>query len=466
MKEVPTEIRDENFSEIISEFASQIKSGEIERSADVDEMLEVWINEIDRLVSAQINEILHHPELQKLEGTWRGLYFLVKNSETGPKLQIRVFSVTKKELVEDFEQALDFDQSSIFKKIHEEVYGKFFGVPYGALIGDFEFGNHPPDLALLTDISHIAATAHTPFLSAASPDLFGWEDFSEMVEYRDISKLFDRAECMNWHSFRESEDSRYVGLTMPRVLGRKPYGADAKPTKTFNFEEDVSGKDSSKNLWSNAAYSLGTRLTGAYSKHGWAVAICGVEGGGLVDGLPYHQFETEWGVEMKGPVEVLMNDRREKELADNGFIPLLFVRGTDFAIYFTIQSAHKPKTYETKEANRFARLSSQLPYIFASSRFAHYLKAIVRDKVGGFGSREEIEVFLNSWIRNYVSAGNKVSVSEMAKRPLREARIDVAEVPGKPRSFRAVVFIDPFFQLEQLPVAMRIVVDLPKLVDE
>ncbi len=452
----------EQAKDMIGEFVSQVMSGEITMSKNMDATINARIAEIDRLVSAQMNEIMHHEDFQKLEGSWRGLHHMVRNSLTGTQLKIRVMSVTKKDMLKDFERALEFDQSSLFKKIYEEEYGTFGGAPYGALIGDFEFGNHPQDMALLENIAQVAAAAHAPFLSAASADLFGWNEFSEMAEVRDVSKIFDRSEYMKWRSFRESEDSRYVGLTLPHVLGREPYGAATKPTESFMFEEDVDGTDHSKYLWSNAAYALGTRLTEAFSMHGWCVAIRGVEGGGLVDGLPTHQFETDEGeVAMKCPTEIAITDRREKEFADNGFIPLVHCKNTDYAAFFATQSANKPKKYDTDEANANARLSSQLQYIFAVSRFAHYLKAMMRDKIGSFMSREEAEMFLNRWIKNYVLDTDVASQSAKASRPLREARIDVAEVPGKPGAYRAVAFLRPHFQLDELSVSLRLVADLP-----
>ncbi|MCO6510970.1 MAG: type VI secretion system contractile sheath large subunit [Aridibacter famidurans] len=452
----------ERAKDMISEFVSQVMSGELTMSKNMDATINARVAEIDRLVSAQMNEIMHQEEFQKLEGSWRGLHHLVKNSLTGPQLKIRVMSVNKKDLLKDFERALEFDQSTLFKKIYEEEYGTFGGAPYGALIGDFEFGNHPQDMALLESISQVAAAAHAPFLSAASPDLFGWDTFSEMTEVRDVSKIFDRTEYMKWRSFRESEDSRYVGLTLPHVLGREPYGAATKPTETFMFEEDVDGTDHKKYLWSNAAYALGTRLTEAFSMHGWCVAIRGVEGGGLVDGLPTHTFATDEGeIAMKCPTEVAITDRREKEFSDNGFVPLVHCKGTDYAAFFATQSANKAKKYDTDEANANARLSSQLQYIFAVSRFAHYLKAMMRDKIGSFMSREEASLFLNKWINNYVLENDVAPAAQKAKYPLREARIDVAEVPGKPGAYRAVAFLRPHFQLDELSVSLRLVADLP-----
>lgn len=456
------EFQKERAKDMIAEFVNQVMSGELTMTKNMDVAINARIAEIDRLVTAQMNEIMHHADFQKLEGSWRGLHHLVKNSLTGPQLKIRVMSVTKKDLLKDFERALEFDQSTLFKKIYEEEYGTFGGAPYGALIGDYEFGNHPQDMALLENLAGVAAAAHAPFLSAASPDLFGWDNYTEMTEVRDISKIFDRTEYMKWRSFRESEDSRYVGLTLPHVLGREPYGAATRPTESFMFEEDVDGKDHKKYLWSNAAYALGTRLTEAFSMHGWCVAIRGVEGGGLVQGLPTHTFETDEGeVAMKCPTEVAITDRREKEFSDNGFIPLVHCKNTDYAAFFATQSANKAKKYDTDSANANARLSTQLQYIFAVSRFAHYLKSMMRDKVGSFMSRKECEIFLNRWINNYVLENDVAPQEQKAKYPLREARIDVAEVPGKPGAYRAVAFLRPHFQLDELSVSLRLVADLP-----
>jgi len=452
----------ERAKDMIGEFVSQIMSGQLTLSKNMDLAINSRIAEIDRLITSQLNEIMHHDDFQKLEGSWRGLHQLVMNSETSTQLKIRVMSVNKKDLLKDFERALEFDQSALFKKIYEEEYGTFGGAPYGALIGDYEFGNHPQDMALLEKMSQVAAASHAPFLSAASPDLFGWETYTEMTEVRDVSKIFDRLEYAKWRSFRESEDSRYVGLTMPRTLARVPYGASTKPTESFRFEEDVDGKDHKKYLWSNAAYSLGTRLTEAFAMHGWCVAIRGVEGGGLVDGLPTHTFATDEGeVAEKCPTEVAITDRREKEFSDNGFIPLVHCKGTDYAAFFATQSCNKAKKYDTDAANANARLSSQLQYIFAVSRFAHYLKSMCRDKIGSFMSRADAEAFLNRWIMNYVTPDDTASQAVKAKFPLREARVDVAEIPGKPGCYRAVAFLRPHFQLDELSVSLRLVADLP-----
>jgi type VI secretion system protein ImpC len=452
----------ERGKDLVKEFVAQVLDGSMTVAKDAEMMINARIAQIDHLLSLQLNEILHHAQFQKLEGSWRGLKYLMDNSETGVGLKIRVLNVTKKELLRDIEKAPEFDQSAIFKKVYEEEYGVFGGAPFGALIGDYEFGKHPEDMALLEGMSHVAAQAHAPFVSAASPDLMNLESYQQLDAPRDLAKIFDSTEYAKWKSFRMSEDSRYVALTLPRTLARLPYGADTKPIEEFVYEEHVDGTDHSKYVWMNAAYSLGTKMTQSYSLYGMCVAMRGVEGGGLVEGLPTHNFATDEGdVAMKCPTEVPITDRREKELADLGFVPLVHCKGTDYAAFFSVQSCQKPKVYDTDSANANARLSTQLPYIMAVSRFAHYLKAMMRDKIGSFMSREEADVFLNRWITKYVTPDDSASPATKAARPLREARIDVTEVPGKPGCYRAVAFLRPHFQLDELTVSLRLVADLP-----
>jgi len=431
-------------------------------SKDTEAMINARISQIDKLISAQLNEVMHHSDFQKLEGSWRGLSYLVNQSETGQSLKIRVMNVSKKDLLKDMEKASEFDQSALFKKIYEEEFGMFGGSSYGALIGDYEFSNHPQDLALLEKVSQVAAAAHAPFISAASPKLFNLDTYEELGSPRDLAKIFQSAEFAKWRSFRESEDSRYAALALPHVLMRLPYGKENVPVEAFDFEEDVEGTDSSKYLWGNAAYALGARLTDAFAKYHWCAAIRGVEGGGLVQGLPVHTFKTDEGdVALKCPTEIAITDRREKELADLGFIPLVHCKGTDYAAFFSTQSANKPKVYDSDSANANARLSSQLQYIMATSRFAHYLKSMMRDKVGSFMTRSDAENFLNRWISNYVLLDDSAGQEAKAKLPLREARIDVSEIPGKPGAYRAVAFLKPHYQLDELAVSLRLVADLP-----
>jgi type VI secretion system protein ImpC len=449
--------------DMIKEFVAQVVEGEMRLSRDAEATINARIAQIDHLISLQLNEVLHHPAFQKLEASWRGLRYLLDQSETGTMLKIRVLNASKKEILRDLQRAAEFDQSTLFKKIYEDEFGIFGGEPFSALIGDYEFGKHPEDMEFLERVSQVAAGAHAPFLTAASPDLLNLESFAQLGDPRDVAKIFDSTEYAKWKSFRASEDSRYVGLAMPRVLMRLPYGKETKPIDEFSFEEGVDGTDHSKYLWGNAAYALGARLTQAFAKYGWCAAIRGVEGGGLVEGLPAHTFHTDEGdVALKCPTEIAITDRREKELADQGLIPLVHCKGTDYAAFFSVQSANKPKKYDKPEANANARLSAQLPYILAVSRFAHFLKAIMRDKIGSFMSRKDCEQFLNRWISQYVVLDDAAGQEAKAKYPLREARVDVEEVPGKPGVYRAIAFLRPHFQLDELTVSLRLVAELPK----
>jgi type VI secretion system protein ImpC len=446
----------------IATLVEEVMKGTLRVTKDLEATINARIADIDKLLSAQLNAIMHAPEFQKLEGAWRGLHYLVMQSETSTMLKIRVLNISKDELRKDLEKAVEFDQSALFKKVYEEEYGTFGGAPYGALIGDFEFGRHPQDLALLEKVSNVAAAAHAPFISAAAPGLLGLESFTDLPNPRDLAKKFETPDYAKWKSFRESEDSRYVGLTLPHVLMRLPYGPDTVPVETFNFKEDVDGTDHSKYLWGNAAYAMGARLTDAFAKYGWTAAIRGVEGGGRVDGLPTHTFHTDEGeIALKCPTEIAITDRREKELSDLGFIPLVHCKGTDFAAFFGAQSCQKAKKYDTDAANANARLSTQLQYLLAMSRFAHYLKSIMRDKIGSFMTRKDCEDFLNRWISKYVVSTEDAGQEIKAKFPLKEARVEVAEVAGKPGVYKAVAFLKPHFQLDELTVSLRLVAELP-----
>jgi type VI secretion system protein ImpC len=447
----------------IAGLVEEILAGTVKVSRDLAASIDLRIAQFDELLSAQINAIMHHEEFQKLEASWRGLNYLVKQSETSPMLKIRMLNASKKDLVKDFRTSPEFDQSALFKKIYEEEYGTFGGAPYAGLIGDYEFSRHPEDFYLLEELSHVAASAHAPLISAAAPGLFGLESFGDIGKPRDLSKIFDTVEYAKWKSFRESEDSRYVGLVLPHVLGRLPYGRDTIPVDEFNFEEDVDGTEHNKYLWANAAYAFGARLTDAFAQYGWLAAIRGVEGGGLVEGLPTHTFKTDDGeIALKCPTEVAITDRNEKLLSDLGFLSLVHCKNTDYAAFFGGQSAQKPKTYNTDAANANARLSSQLPYIFSASRIAHYMKSIMRDKIGSFASRESVQNFLNTWLAQYVLLDDSASQEAKAKYPLREARVDVVEVPGKPGVYRAAAFLRPHFQLDELTISLRLVAELPQ----
>jgi type VI secretion system protein ImpC len=448
--------------ELVKIFAEQVLEGSMAVSKDAEAMINARIAQIDHLLSIQLNEVMHHAAFQKLEATWRGVKYLIDQSETSDMLKIKIFNSTKRELLRDLQRAPEFDQSSLFKKVYEEEFGVFGGAPFAGMIGDYEFSRHPEDVELLERIAQVAASAHAPFLTAAAPEMFNLDSYTSLDAPRDLAKVFDTTEYAKWKGFRSSEDSRYVGLTVPRVLMRLPYGRMHKQIEAFAYEEGVDGTDHGKYLWGNAAYCLGARLTNSFARHGWCAAIRGVEGGGLVEGLPVHNFYTDEGdAAMKCPTEVPITDRREKELADQGFIPLVHCKNTDYAAFFSVQSAQKPKLYDKAAANANARLSTQLPYIMAVSRFAHYLKAMMRDKIGSFMSRSDCETWLNQWINNYVVPDDTASPTIKASRPLREARIDVMEIPGKPGAYRAVAFLRPHFQLDELTVSLRLVAELP-----
>ncbi|MGL4605604.1 MAG: type VI secretion system contractile sheath large subunit [Iodobacter sp.] len=449
--------------DLISELADQVLAGTVTVSRDLSASMDVRIAEIDAMISEQLNEIMHHADFQKLESSWRGLKYLTAESETSTMLKIKVLNASKKDLLKDFKASAEFDQSALFKKIYEEEYGTFGGAPYAGLVGDFEFGRHPEDFYLLEELSHVAAASHAPLITSAGAGLFGLESFTDIGKPRDLAKIFDTVEYTKWKSFRESEDSRYVGMVLPHVLGRLPYGSETVPVEDFNFEENVDGTDHSKYLWTNASYAYAARLTAAFAEYGWLAAIRGVEGGGLVEGLPAHTFKTDDGeVALKCPTEVAVTDRTEKLLSDLGFISLVHCKNTDYAAFFSGQSSQKAKTYNTDSANANARLSTQLPYIFSVSRIAHYMKSIMRDKIGSFASRQNVQDFLNTWLAQYVLLDDSASQEAKAKYPLREARVDVVEVPGKPGVYRAAAFLRPHFQLDELTISLRLVAELPK----
>ncbi|MDZ4820081.1 MAG: type VI secretion system contractile sheath large subunit [Planctomycetota bacterium] len=432
-------------------------------SKDVETNIKFWIGEIDKKLSTQLNEIMHHEDFQKLESTWRGLHYLVHQSETGQNLKIRVLNVSKKDLLKDLEKAAEFDQSALFKKIYEEEYGQLGGQPYGMLVGDYEFGRSPEDISLLKMVSNVAAAAHAPFISAANPKMFNFERFTELGNPRDLAKIFDSVEYAAWKSFRESEDSRFVGLTLPHVLGRLPYGQDFKPVEEFNFEEFVDGKEHDKYLWMNAAWAYAARMTDTFAKNGWFAASRGVMGGGKVEGLPVHTFPTDDGdIAMKCPTEIAITDRREFELSNLGFLPLLHAKGTDFSVFMSAQSAQKPKTYFEPDANANAELSAKLNLIMCTSRFAHYLKVMARDRIGSFMETAQCAEWLNRWIGNYCCDPSGASDETKAKYPLSEARVDVQPVAGRPGWYEAVAYLRPHFQLETLTTSLRLVAEVPK----
>lgn len=446
----------------INHFLADVVSGAVTVSSDLVGSIETRISEIDALLSKQISLILHAEAFQKVESSWLGLHKLVSMSVTD-NTQIRLLQCTKKELIKDFKSASDFDQSSLFKSIYESEYGTFGGLPFSSLVGDFEFDNTPQDIELLESLSHVAAAAHAPFLSSIAPGMLSMNDFSEMHRPRDLAKMFDTTDYARWRTFRASEDSRYIGLTLPKVLGRMPYGEKYIPVDSFCFEEHITENETGSDyLWVNSAYELAGRIIDSFEQYGWCASIRGVEGGGLVKALPAYNYVSLSGERtLQCPTQITISDRREKELSELGFIPLVHCKGTDYAAFFAVQSVNKPRTYNSDEANANAHLSSQLQYILATSRFAHYLKSIVRDKIGSFMSRNECQEYLQKWLMQYVVASDNAGPETKAKYPLRESRVEVIEVPGKPGSYRAIAWLKPHFQLEGLTMSLRLVADLP-----
>ncbi|MBD0319854.1 MAG: type VI secretion system contractile sheath large subunit [Gemmatimonadetes bacterium] len=465
-------------------FSAGVTSGEILFTAGkpVAYALQQRIAELDAQLSAGVTQVLHDPAFQKLEASWRGLQGLVMSTDTGDMLKLRVLNATAAELYDDLSNAIDRDQSALFKKLYEEEYGTFGGNSYSVLLFDHEFGRRiavgsvAPELSsteemeLATMLSGVAAAAHAPVIAAADPSLFDpqWTDYTRLGMPRDLSKIFESIDMSHWSDLRESEDSRYLTLVLPRVLMRLPYGADSLtetgtvPVAGMDFDELAQGLEHKDYLWGTAVWALGQQITTAFSLYGWCAAIRGVEGGGLVEGLPLHTFTTPAGdMVAKIPTEVAITDRREKELNDLGFIALCYQKGTDSACFFGGATVQKPQVYTVPAASANAQASSLLPYVLAASRFAHYIKQIGREKVGSFQTRTGLEKYLNNWIADYVLLNDDAPQSAKAAYPLREARIDVTEVPGQVGAYNATVFLRPHFQLEELTASIRLVAQLP-----
>ncbi|MCA1856365.1 type VI secretion system contractile sheath large subunit [Massilia oculi] len=455
----------ESVENAVRTLAEQALQGSNVVSGDVLATIEGLIAELDRKLSEQINLILHTPEFQKVEAAWRGLHYLVSNTETDEMLKIRVLNISKNELGKTLKKfkGTAWDQSPIFKKMYEEEYGQFGGEPYGALVADYYFDNSAPDVELLTAMSKVAAAAHAPFIAAAAPSVMLMESWQELANPRDLTKIFQTPEHAAWRSFRESEDARYVALAMPRFLARQPYGARTDPVEEFDFEEDTSAAGSRNYTWANAAYAMAVNINRSFKEYGWCSRIRGIESGGAVEGLPVHSFPTDdGGVDMQCPTEIAISDRREAELAANGFMPLVHKKNTDFAAFIGAQSMHKPAEYDDPDATANANLAARLPYLFATTRFAHYLKCIVRDKLGSFKEKDEMQRWLTKWIMQYVD-GDPASSSEStkARKPLAAAEVVLEEVEGNPGYYTSKFFLRPHYQLEGLTVSLRLVSKLP-----
>jgi len=457
--------------ELVKTLVEQALAGTVTFDRNLPRTIDHAIAALDAKLSSQLNEIMHHPRFVQLEGSWRGLNYLVMNSETGTALKLRVLNLPKREMLRDLTRAVEFDQSQLFKQIYENEFGTPGGEPYGALIGDYEWTSHPDDIEALRLVSNVAAGAFAPFISGVGAGMFGFKNWPELSKPRDLAKIFDTIEYAKWRSFRDSEDSRFVNLVLPRVVARLPYGAATKPIDEFNYEEapaDASGAarpmDHEHYCWMNAAYVMGARLTDTFARTGFCVAIRGAEGGGKVENLPFHVFTSDDGdLDAKCPTEIGITDRREYELSNLGFLPLCHYKNTDYAVFFGAQSTQKAKKYDRPEATANAAISARLPYLMATSRFAHYLKVMARDKIGSFMEADDCERWLNRWIQNYVNANESAGQEMKARFPLREARVEVREIPGRPGAYNAIAYMRPWLQMEELTTSMRLVARVPQL---
>ncbi len=449
----------------VKTLAEQALSNTALISDDALRSIEGIIAEIDRKLTEQVNLILHNPEFQQLESAWRGLHYLVNNTETDEMLKVRVMNISKKEMHKTLRKfkGTAWDQSPIFKKVYEEEFGQFGGEPFGTLVADYHFDHSPPDVELLGEMAKVAAAAHAPLITGADPSLFQMDSWSELANPRDLTKIFQTPEYAAWRSLRESEDAKYIGLAMPRFLGRQPYGAKTDPVEAFAFEEDTSGATSDKYSWVNAAYGMAVNINRSFKEYGWCSRIRGIESGGAVEGLPSHTFPTDdGGVDQKCPTEIAISDRREAELAKNGMMPLIHRKNSDVAAFIGAQSLHKPAEYDDPDATANANLAARLPYLFATCRFAHYLKCIVRDKVGSYKSRDDMQSWLQDWVNQYVDFNPESSPESVkARQPLAKAEVVVEEVEGNPGYYRSQFLLRPHYQLEGLTVSLRLVSKLP-----
>ncbi|HYZ33744.1 MAG TPA: type VI secretion system contractile sheath large subunit [Crenalkalicoccus sp.] len=456
--------------ELIKVLTEEALKGTVTYSRNLTKTFERAIAEIDRKLSEQLSAVMHHERFLKLEGSWRGLHYLVMNSETGTSLKIRMMQCSKRDLSRDLQRAVEFDQSQTFKKLYENEFGTPGGEPYGVIVGDYEWTNHPDDVETLRLMSNVSAAAFAPFISAAGAGMFGFSDWRELTKPRDLAKIFETQEYTKWRSFRDTEDSRFVSLTMPRTIARLPYGGATVPVEEFGYEEapyDEAGNakamDHNHYCWMNAAYVMATRMTDAFAQYGFCVAIRGAEGGGKVSNLPTHVFTSDDGdLDAKCPTEVGITDRREFELSNLGFLPLCHYKNTDYSVFFGGQSVQKPKKYDRPEATANAAISARLPYLMATGRFAHFLKVMARDKIGSFMEATDCEAWLNRWIGNYVNGNPSAGPEMKAKYPLRNAKVEVKEIPGKPGSYNAIAYLQPWLQMEELTTSMRMVARIPE----
>jgi type VI secretion system protein ImpC len=428
-------------------------------------VVDAMIAEIDKRISLQLNEILHAPKFQALESTWRGLRFVVDRVDFRENVRVEILNATKEDLLTDFEDAPEVVKSGLYKIVYSNEYGVFGGKPYGLVCGNFDFAAGPEDITLLGKIAAVAAMAHTPFVANASPDLFGEKNFLNVPNLKDLKSLFEGPQYARWHSFRESDDARYVGLCMPRFLLRLPYGEKTIPVKSFNFNEDVVGQHD-RYLWGHASNAFATRVTDSFAKFRWCPNIIGPQAGGAVENLPLHQYEAMGEIQTKIPTEVMLTERREYELSEEGLIGLVFRKDTDNAAFFSANSVQKPKLFgnspEGKAAETNYRLGTQLPYMFIMSRLAHYLKVLQREQIGSWKERTDLERELNQWINQYVADMDDPAPAVRSRRPLRQARVNVEDVAGQPGWYRCSLQVRPHFKYMGASFTLSLVGKLDK----
>ena len=455
---------------LLGNLTKESKAGRLKWNVNVSKSISQAVDEIDRLLSLQLSEVLHAPEFQKLEGSWRGLKYLVDNSDCSSSLKIRVFNAEKKELNKDFVKASEFDQSHVWKKIYESEFGSAGGSPYGIMVGDYEISTHPDDINFVREMSHVAAASFCPFITAPASTMLGLDSWEDINVPRDLRKVMESVEYAAWNQYRESEDSAFVTMTLPRTMIRHPYGAKTSPVESFNYEEfnDEFGNvyhgqvSHDRYCWTNSSYILAAKICNAFNDYGFCTAIRGYENGGRVDELPSYTYIAKSGdLQLKCPTEAPITDRREKELSDLGFLPICHYKNTTKAVFFGAQTNNRPKKYDTPEASANSEISARLPFVLASSRFAHYLKVMARDKIGSFQEVADMQRWMNRWIHNYVNTNEFASASQKARYPLKEAAVKVEEVPGSPGKYHAIVWLRPWMQFEELTASMRLVAELP-----
>jgi type VI secretion system protein ImpC len=440
---------------------SVIQSGESIEKID-KYVLDKIIADIDSKISDQLDEVMHHPDFQKMESAWRSLKFLVDRTDFRKNVKIDLLDMGKEELVEDFEDAAEIIQSGLYKQVYSDEYDTPGGEPYGVMISNYDFTSGPEDVSFLSNISKVAAACHCPFIGSATPKFFGKEKVQDLPKIEDLHTFMDRSEFLRWNAFRKTEDSRYVGLTMPRFALRLPYGADTIPVKEFNYTEKITGDDHDKYLWGNGSFAFAANMVRSFIDNGWCVQIRGPESGGKVEDLPVHFFDVGKGTQMKIPTEILIPETREFEFANEGFIPLSFYKNRNYACFFSANSSQKPQEYDDAAITANMRINSRLPYIFMVSRIAHYLKVIQRENIGTTKSRSVLQDELNKWIKGLVTEMPDPGPDLIATHPLKAAEVLVNEIPDNPGFFSVSLSVMPHFQIEGIDINLSLVSQMPK----